>query len=134
MPSIDAITDMGHRNAATLRKARVRTTEALLKRASSPADRKVLADQTGLDQDDLLAWANRADLLRVKGVGPEYAFILSKAGVDTLKELRRRNPANLIRSITDLNGKIGNIRRLPTPEMVAAWIATAQTTNPLVVR
>ncbi len=134
MPSIDAITDMGHRNAATLRKARVRTTEALLKRASSPADRKVLADQTGLDQDDLLAWANRADLLRVKGVGPEYAFILSKAGVDTLKELRRRNPANLIRSITDLNGKVGTIRRLPTPEMVAAWIATAQTTNPLVVR
>jgi predicted flap endonuclease-1-like 5' DNA nuclease len=134
MPSIDAITDMGHRNAATLRKARVRTTEALLKRASSPAARKELAGQTGLDQDDLLAWANRADLLRVKGVGPEYAFILSKAGVDTLKELRRRNPANLIRSMTDLNGKIGTIRRLPTPEMVAAWIAIAQTTNPLVVR
>lgn len=134
MPSIDAITDIGHKNAATLRKARVRTTEALLKRASSPAARKDLAAQTGLDQDDLLAWANRADLLRVKGVGPEYAFILSKAGVDTLKELRRRNPANLIRSITDLNGKVGNIRRLPTPEMVAAWIATAQTTNPFVVR
>ena len=134
MPSIDAITDMGHRNAATLRKARVRTTEALLKRASSPAARKELAEQTGLDQDDLLAWANRADLLRVKGVGPEYAFMLSRAGVDTLKELRRRNSANLTRSIADLNGKGGNIRRLPTPEMVAAWIATAQTTNPLVVR
>lgn len=134
MPSIDAITDMGHKNAATLRKARVRTTEALLKRAGKPNDRQALAGQTGLDPDDLLAWVNRADLLRVKGIGPEYAYILSKAGVDTLRELRRRNPANLTRSISDLNGKLGGIRRLPTPEMVADWIATAQATEPIVVR
>ncbi len=134
MPSIDAITDMGHKNAATLRKARVRTTEALLKRAGTPNDRRALAGQTGLDPEDLLAWVNRADLLRVKGIGPEYAYILSKAGVDTLRELRRRNPANLTRSISDLNGKLGGIRRLPTPEMVADWIATAQATEPLVVR
>ncbi len=134
MPSIDAITDIGHKNAATLRKARVRTTEALLKRAAQPSGRRVLADQTGLGEDDLLAWANRADVLRVKGIGPEYAYILAKAGVDTLRELRRRNPANLTRSITDLNGKLGNIRRLPTPEMVAAWITTAQATDPMVLR
>lgn len=134
MPSIDAITDIGHKNAATLRKARVRTTEALLRRAAAPGDRRDLAEQTGLSQEDLLAWANRADLLRVRGIGPEYAFILSKAGVDTLRELRRRNPSNLTRSITDLNGKLGNIRRLPTPDMVAAWISTAQVTEPAVTR
>ena len=134
MSSIDAISGIGHKNATKLRKARVRTTEALLRRAGDAASRRALAEQTGLAEPDLLCWANRADLLRIKGIGPEYALILTKAGVETLKELRRRNPANLARSITDMNGKLGNIQRLPTPEMVASWIAAAQTTDPLVQR
>lgn len=134
MPSIDAITGIGHKNATKLRKARVRTTEALLRRAGTPSARKELAEETGLPESDLLSWAHRADLLRVKGIGPEYALILAKAGVETMRELRRRNPTNLARSIADMNGKLGNIQRLPTGEMVASWIAIAQTTDPLVER
>ncbi len=36
-----------------------------------------------------------ADLMRIKGVGEEYSELLEAAGVDTVKELRNRNAANL---------------------------------------
>ena len=134
MPSIDAIEGMAHRDATTLRKARVRTTEALLKRASTPADRQELAEATGLQEGDLLAWAHRSDLLRIKGIGPEYALMLTKAGVETLKELRRRNPSNLARLLGDVGAKMSSVRRVPTEEVVASWILSAQTVEPLVQR
>ncbi|MBT8372123.1 MAG: DUF4332 domain-containing protein [Deltaproteobacteria bacterium] len=31
----------------------------------------------------------------MKGIGSEYAELLEKSGVDTVKELRNRNPENL---------------------------------------
>lgn len=134
MPSIDAIEGMPHRDATTLRKARVRTTEALLKRAADPVGRRELAEATGLDEADLLAWAHRSDLLRIKGIGPEYALMLTTAGIETLKELRRRNPSNLARLLGDVGAKMPSVRRVPTEEVVASWILSAQTLDPLVQR
>ncbi len=134
MPSIDAIEGMDHRHATTLRKARVRTTEALLKRASNPAGRSELAEATGLSEADLLSWAHRSDLLRIKGIGPEYALMLTKAGVETLKELRRRNPVNLARLLNDVGAKMPSVRRVPTEDVVASWILSAQTIEPFVER
>lgn len=112
----------------------MRTTEALLKRASDPAGRKELAEATGLSEADLLSWAHRSDLLRIKGIGPEYALMLTKAGVETLKELRRRNPVNLARLLNDVGAKMPSVRRVPTEDLVASWILSAQTIEPLVER
>ena len=33
--------------------------------------------------------------MRIKGIGGEYAELLEAAGVDTVRELKHRNPANL---------------------------------------
>jgi hypothetical protein len=43
----------------------------------------------------ILEWVNHADLMRVKGVGSEYADLLEAAGVDTVPELAQRNAASL---------------------------------------
>lgn len=134
MPSIDAIEGMHHRDATALRKARVRTTEALLKRAADPAGRRELAAVTGLPEADLLAWAHRSDLLRIKGIGPEYALMLTKVGVETLKELRRRNPSNLARLLADVGARMPAVRRVPTEEVVSSWVLAAQVIEPLVER
>ncbi len=132
MPSIDAIEGIRHHDATKLRKARVRTTEALLKSAASRKGRAALADTTGLDQARILIWVNRADLFRVKGVGEEYADLLEAAGVDTVKELRRRNPANLLAAMVEVNAAKRLVRRLPTESMVTRWIEHAKTLDPLV--
>ncbi|MDH3249397.1 MAG: DUF4332 domain-containing protein, partial [Acidimicrobiia bacterium] len=105
MPSIDAIEGIGTRSATKLRKAGIRTTEALLKRANSKKGRRALSQVTGLSEKQLLEWVNCADLMRCKGIGSEYSDLLEAAGVDTVKELRRRNPASLTATMSELNDK-----------------------------
>lgn len=132
MASIDAIEGIGHRNATKLRKARVRTTEALLKTASTRTGRRRLASRTNLPEKSILQWVNRADLMRVKGVGSEYSDLLEAAGVDTIKELRRRNPANLLDTMVEINQRRRLVRRLPTESMVSGWVDAAKDIEPLV--
>ncbi len=132
MGSIDMIEGIGPKYARTLRKAGIRTTEALLKRAATRKDRNHLAEQTGLDAKRLLEWANRADLMRVKGVGEEYSDLLEAAGVDTVKELRNRNSSNLIQRMVEVNKKKRLVRRLPTESMVERWVAHARQLEPVV--
>lgn len=132
MATIDTIEGLNHKQATRLRKARVRTTEALLKAAATRRGRRELAAVSGLPERDILEWVNRADLMRVKGVGEEYSDLLEAAGVDTIKELRRRNPRNLLGTMVEVNNKKRLVRRLPTEIMVGRWVDHAKTLDPIV--
>ena len=132
MASIDAIEGIGPAHARTLRKNGVRTTEALLKRAAHRAGRKELAGTALLSEKLVLEWVNRADLMRVKGVGEEYSDLLEAAGVDTVKELRTRRPDSLLAKMSQVNAKKRLVPRLPTEAMVARWVEHAKTLPPAV--
>ena len=132
MATIDAIAGLDPKSATRFRKSRVRTTEALLKRAATRRDRKALAAATRLDEKQILVWLNRADLMRVKGIGSEYSDLLESAGVDTIKELRRRNPASLTKKMTQINEAQQLVQRLPTEGMVEGWIAHASQLEPII--
>ncbi len=75
---------------------------------------------------------NRADLFRVKGVGEEYSDLLEASGVDTVKELRTRNAANLTERMAEVNRNKRLVRRLPTESMVKRWITHAKRLAPAV--
>lgn len=124
MPSIDAIV-IGPTLATKLRKAGVRTTEALLKKGATRTSRKHLATATGLTEHQILEWVNRADVMRVKGIGEEYADILKAAGVDTVKELKTRKAVVLHAKLVEINTQKQLVRRLPTTAMVEVWVASA---------
>ena len=132
MASIDAIEGVGHKQATRLRKAGVRTTEALLRAAAARKGRRALAEATGLSEKLLLEWVNRADPTRAKGGGAEHSDLLEAAGVDTVKELRRRNPENLLGAMVDVNAKKRLVRRLPTASMVERWVEHAKTVDPII--
>ena len=132
MPSIDAIESIDWRRATKLRKAGIRTTEALLKRGARKSGRRRLAKEAGLNEREILEWVNRADLMRVKGIGSEYSDLLEAVGVDTVRELRRRNATSLTKKIVDTNEGKHLVRRLPTEKMVASWIQHAATLEPTV--
>ena len=125
MASIDTIEGLGHKQATALRKARIRTVEALLRKGANRKGRRDIAAATKLSERLILEWVNRADLMRVRGVGEEYSDLLEAAGVDTVKELRRRNPANLLASMVEVNAKKRLVRRLPTEAMVERWVKHA---------
>ncbi len=132
MATIDSIVGIGVKQATKLRKAGIRTTEALLRRAATRSGRKELAERTGIAAAQILQWANRADLMRIKGVGAEYADLLEAAGVETVKELRRRSPKALTAKIVQLNERKRLVRRLPTEKMIAAWVEQAKSLDSII--
>jgi predicted flap endonuclease-1-like 5' DNA nuclease len=112
--------------AERLKGAGIRTTERLLERAKGPKERKLLAERTGLDEKRILSLANMADRMRIKGVGADYAGLLQAAGVDTVKELKYRNPAKLARAMADANIRRKLARVLPSDGAVVRWIEQAK--------
>jgi predicted RecB family nuclease len=132
MASISAIRSISHRNATKLRKSGVRTTDSLLEQASTRTGRSAVSQRTGIPSADLLRWAQQADLMRIGGIGSEYADLLASVGVDTIKVLRRRNAENLMVSMTQVNTRRRLVQRLPTVEMIQGWIDTAAGMDPIV--
>jgi predicted flap endonuclease-1-like 5' DNA nuclease len=111
---------------AKLREAGIRTTAKLLEGAKGLKERKELAKKVEIDPKILLQMANLADRMRIKGVGQEYAELLRAAGVDTVNELRYRNPAKLARKMAEANAARGLVRILPTEPMIERWIEHAK--------
>lgn len=126
MTKIVEIEGIGATQAKKLATAGVTTTEKLLEQCKSPKARKQLAESTGISEKLVLKWANRADLFRIKGVAEEYADLLEAAGVDTVPELGKRNPANLRQQLSDLNAKKKLTRQVPSEKQVANWITQAK--------
>jgi uncharacterized protein DUF4332 len=112
--------------AKKLRALKIRTAERLLEAAKDPKGRRQLAEETGINEKRLLSLANSADRMRIKGMGKEYAAILPAVGVDTVKELKYRNPDRLAKSIAELNKKRKLVRFLPTASLVTRWIEHAK--------
>ena len=67
-----------------------------------------------------------ADRMRIKGVGEEYASLLQAAGVDTVKELKYRNPGKLAKAIAEANTKRKLVGVLPSDRAVVRWIEHAK--------
>jgi len=112
--------------ATTFKSVGIRSTGRLLEAARTVKGRKALAERTCFDEKQLLCWANVADRMRVKGISKEYAELLHAAGVDTVKELKYRNPANLAKAMADANKKRKVVRFLPSQKVVERWIEHAK--------
>jgi Domain of unknown function (DUF4332) len=109
-----------------LKSAGIRTSDKLLDAAKSLRGRKTLAEKTGVDEKSLLSLANRIDRMRVKGIGKDYAKLLQIAGVDTIRELKYRNPKRLAEAMAAANAKRKLVRVLPSERTVGRWIEHAK--------
>jgi hypothetical protein len=112
--------------ATILKTVGIRSTGTLLEAARTAKGRKSLSIKTGFDEKQLLCWANVADRMRVRGISKEYAELLQAAGVDTVKELKYRNPVNLAKSMAEANRKRKMVRLLPSEKVVERWIGHAK--------
>lgn len=114
--------------ADKLLKVGIETTEELLL-----VDPKRAAKRTGIPYVLLEAWQDMADLIRILGVGPEYAEALNKIGIDSCPELAQRDPESTLTKLKDLVDRTGTqvIRRLPSLEEVTDWITQAKTLEPV---
>jgi CBS domain-containing protein len=79
-----------------LRRAGLVTTKDLLKRCLTPIARESFAKELGLDPYLLFKWTKMADLMRIEGVGQQFAELLVLADVDSVKTLAASDPKDII--------------------------------------
>ena len=118
--------------AEKLIAAGIETVDQLLAKGADAKGRKALEEETGIRHDLVLTWVNHADLFRVKGIGPQFSELLEAAGVDTVKELRNRNAANLAAKLLEVNEEKHLCRRTPVEKEVQKFIDLAKELEPVV--
>ena len=122
MNSIDSINGMTHTEATKLRRARVRTTVTFLQIASTRSGRALLTKETGITSPKLLHWAKRAALMKIKNLGRDYADLLEAVGVESVADLKRRNPESLHEMMHNANQAKKIVDRMPSLKRVTNWI------------
>ncbi len=119
------IEGVGAAYAEKLAAAGINKVEELLAKCAAPAGRKALAEETGISDKLILKWTNHADLIRIHGVGPQFAELLEAAGVDTVKEFRHRNAENLATKMEEINAEKNLVNRVPSVKELAKMITEA---------
>lgn len=117
--------------AAKLEAAGIKTTEEYLTKCATPAGRKALAEETEISPKLILKWANHSDLFRINGIASQFAELLEAAGVDTVKELRHRVPANLHPKLVEVNEEKNLCNRIPALSEVERMIEQAKELEPV---
>ncbi len=123
---LEFVEGIGPAYAEKLVAAGINTVLDLLHRGATRKGRQELVEVTGISAKLILRWVNHADLYRIKGVGSEYADLLEVAGVDTVVELSRRNPVNLLNAMTETNKVRKLVRKEPVASQVEDWVAQAR--------
>ncbi len=129
---IEEIEGIGPAYAEKLAAADITTTDDLLKLCCDAKGRDGISTTTGVSEKVLLTWANKADLMRINGVGSEFSDLLEASGVDTVKELRTRNAANLATKMKEVNDEKHLARVVPSEKTVEGWVEQAGTLDPLI--
>jgi predicted flap endonuclease-1-like 5' DNA nuclease len=124
--SVRKIRGIREAQATKLIAQKIKNSELLLNAATTPKARAALAASAGMSEKEVLELANRADLARVKGIGKVFSDLLENAGVDTVKELAQRKPANLHVALAEINEKKKFAKRAPTMAEVTDWVDQAK--------
>lgn len=132
MANVIDIEGVGPAMAEKLEGAGIKSIDQLLEAAGSKSGRQALAEKSGIPESNILKWINHADLMRINGVGGQFAELLEAAGVDSCAELAQRNGANLAAKMAECNETKNLTNRVPSESEVAKWIDEAKTMSKVV--
>ena len=104
----------------------IKHTDQLLEHARTSSQRTALAHKLGTTPVVLKELANRADLMRLKGVGGDLSNLLEEAGVNSCKELQHRKPDNLEATLQEPHTKKKLAQHLPTLAQITEWVTEAK--------
>jgi predicted flap endonuclease-1-like 5' DNA nuclease len=127
MAKLTDIEGIGPAYAEKLKAAGIGSIEKFLGICCTKKGRVDVAAKTGIDDARILKFANHADLMRIKGVGGEYAELLEAAGVDSVPELGQRKPENLHAKMVEVNAQKKLVRQVAAASQVGRWVAEAKT-------
>ena len=126
MGSLSKIDCIGKISVQKLSWAGIETTDELLKRGATVRGRQIISGETGLSSKRILEWVDHVNLLRLKGIGEDYAILLNEAGVYSVIELAQSDPDTLSERIEHINREKNIVRRQPSLAVIKRWIKDAQ--------
>ena len=100
----------------------IHTTDELLKHTMNGTNFKTLVEKTGISEKLFEQWTRMSLLMRVNGIGPQYAELLYFSGVDTVEKLRDKPAEDLIRKLAEVNATRNLTNALPSVVDVQRWV------------
>jgi hypothetical protein len=110
--------------AKSLQALGISDTDQLLLATVDSDEMKAMAGKLGVSEKILTDLSNRADLLRVPGIGPAYSELLMAAGITSVAGLRAAGPG-LFDQLTKAGQTLG-MKGLPQSAEVSSWVNSAQ--------
>lgn len=104
----------------------IRSVEQLLGYCGQKKARAALAGHTGISEQLVLTWVNKADLCRIDGVGYQFADLLERAGINSVAALAQRDPMQVYNRLIEVNNQGHWISQMPNFEQVAKWVELAK--------
>jgi predicted flap endonuclease-1-like 5' DNA nuclease len=123
---IGEVKGVGPELKAKLEAAGIHNMHQFLEHAHTAKQRNELASKVGVTHVVIKEIANRADLMRVNGIGSVYSNLLEEAGVNSCKELQHRKPDNLEATLQEVHAKRKLAQQLPTLAQITEWVAEAK--------
>jgi predicted flap endonuclease-1-like 5' DNA nuclease len=110
--------------AKSLAELGITDSDQLLLAAVVPSELKAMAARLGISETVLQSLANRADLLRVPGIGPAYTELLNDAGINSVDDLRSAGLGLFDRLVKA--GETLGVKSVPKQTEVTAWVNAAK--------
>ena len=123
--SIIYIEGIGQSYARSLKSIGIHTTENLLHMGATKDGRSQISNRTSISEKKILKWVNMCDLFRIKGIAGQFAELLESSGVNTINELRFRDPGNLAEKMKQINSSRKLCKVSPSLKSVTSWIEQA---------
>jgi len=113
-----------------LTAAGIGTTDELLEKAATPADRTALAAQTGVSESMLAQLAGTADLMRITGIGEPHTLLLAALETPTAAHLATKEALPILKLMRRKNVELMIARAMPPESTVGRWIEDAKKLPP----
>lgn len=104
----------------------ISNTDHLLEHAHTEHQRNELAHKADSTPHIIKELVNRADLMRINGVGTVFSNLLEEAGVNSCKELQHRIPEHLHKTLEDAHANKHLSQRAPSLSEVTEWVTESK--------
>ncbi len=124
---VEEIEGIGPAYGKKLRKIGVNTTcDMVLAFLRDEDNVSKAAKEMKVDADALRAWASMADLMKLPGVGGQFAELMQTVGISSVEELSTVNATSLHSDMVQFNKKTPIVPQVPSLEALSSWVKVAK--------
>lgn len=126
---VESIEGIGSGFGSRLKADGISTTEQLLELCTTDDGVARVCKCVDLDENTVRNWGTMADLMRIKGLGGQWAELMWRAGVKNVQDLAQREIGPLRSKMREINDAEHRVAELPGEKRVTKFIAEAQQLN-----